>query len=370
MAEVRRGEEIHVSENEYALPICYLSESDITELSLTQYDPFTAQTEMLNTALGKDYKYYTRIHDVDLKTENVTQGSTTDQHHSFKVITQGSSASLTYNFKVPETGKLYMYLPSTYERRVDVTVNGSSKGRYFEGDDNNMKLLGEFTEGAEVTVVLNLTKNDLYFREAEFAVVNEDAVKYALNELKEINKETICTKPASTTVKTEVNCGEDKVLLTTIPVEKGWKIYVDGKETEYLEAVESLIAVPLTAGRHTVEMKFTTAGYPAAMIISAAGIIIFAGLIIYWLKKNGEDRGERKAHLKYIYSGEAEKELLERKAKDIEERNKFREEAEKDGEESEEENEENGDEEGKEEWQGDYDNEEEYEVEVEAEDEN
>ncbi len=58
VAEVRRGEEIHVSENEYALPICYLSESDITELSLTQYDPFTAQTEMLNTALGKDYKYY------------------------------------------------------------------------------------------------------------------------------------------------------------------------------------------------------------------------------------------------------------------------------------------------------------------------
>ena len=54
VAEVRRGEEIHVSENEYALPICYLSEFDITELSLTQYDPFTAQTEMLNTAIGKD----------------------------------------------------------------------------------------------------------------------------------------------------------------------------------------------------------------------------------------------------------------------------------------------------------------------------
>lgn len=375
VAEVRRGEEIHVSENEYALPICYLSEFDITELSLTQYDPFTAQTEMLNTAIGKDYKYYTRIHDVDLKTENVTQGSTTDQHHSFKVITQGSSASLTYDFKVPETGKLYMYLPSTYERRVDVTVNGSSKGRYFEGDDNNMKLLGEFTEGAEVTVVLNLTKNDLYFREAEFAVVNEDAVKYALNELKEINKETICTKPASTTVKTEVNCGEDKVLLTTIPVEKGWKIYVDGKETEYLEAVESLIAVPLTAGRHTVEMKFTTAGYPAAVIITAAGIIIFAGLIIYWLKKNGEDRGERKTHLKYIYSGEAEKELKERKAYDIEERNKFREEEEKkSGEENEDENEENNGEENygvevNEELQGDYDAEEEYESEAETEEE-
>ena len=344
VAEVRRGEEIHVSENEYALPICYLSESAVTELSLTQYDPFTAQTEMLNAAIGKDYQYYTRIHDVDLETENVKQGSTTDQHHSFKVVTQGNTASLTYTFRMPESGKLYMYLPSTYERRVDLTVNGSSKGRYFEGDDNNMKLLGEFPEEAEVIVVLTLTKSDLYFREAEFAVVNEDAVKYALNELKEMNKETLCTKPASTTVKTEVNCGGDQVLLTTIPVEKGWKIYVDGKETEYLEAMESLIAVPLTAGKHVVEMKFTTAGYPAAVIITAAGIIIFAGLIIYWLKRNGEDREERKEHLRFIYSGEAEAELKERNAGDIDERNRIREEAEKKGiEEEEEEDGENDD---------------------------
>lgn len=336
VAEVRRGEEIYVNENEYAMPVCYLSEPDITELSLTQYDPFTAQAEMLNTIIGENYQYYTMIHDVDLNIKNVTQGKTTDQHHMFKVVTQGSTASLTYDFTVPQSGKLYMYLPSTYERRVDVTVNGEAKGRYFEGDDNNMKMLGEFQSGEKVTVVLTLTKNDLYFRQAEFAVVNEDAVKYALNQLKEQNKDTVCTKPGSTTVRTEVNCDKDQVLLTTIPEEKGWKIYVDGKETEYLEAVEALIAVPLTAGRHTVEMKFTTAGYPAAVLITAAGIIIFAGLIILWLKKNTEDREERRAHLRYIYSGEAEKELKARKQADIEERNRLREEAEsEDGEDEE-----------------------------------
>ena len=340
VAEVRRGEEIYVNENEYAMPVCYLSEPDITELSLTQYDPFTAQTEMLNTIIGENYQYYTMIHDVDLNIKNVTQGKTTDQHHMFKVVTQGSTASLTYDFTVPQSGKLYMHLPSTYERRVDVTVNGEAKGRYFEGDDNNMKMLGEFQSGEKVTVVLTLTKNDLYFRQAEFAVVNEDAVKYALNQLKEQNKDTVCTKSGSTTVRTEVNCDKDQVLLTTIPEEKGWKIYVDGKETEYLEAVEALIAVPLTAGRHTVEMKFTTAGYPAAVLITAAGIIIFAGLIILWLKKNTEDREERRAHLRYIYSGEAENELKARKQADIEERNKLREEAEsEDGEEDDEEGE-------------------------------
>ena len=327
--DVRRGREIFVDENEYALPICYLSSTRILEQILTQYDPFTAQTEMINSIIDEDYLYYTRIYDIDLNIQNVTQGKTTDGHHSFKVVTSGSTASLTYDFTVPRSGKLYMYLPSTYERQVDVTVNGESKGKYFEGDNNNMKLLGEFWENDSVTVVLTLAKSDLYFREAEFAVVNEDAVRYALNELKEQNKDTVCTKPTSTSVKTQVNCAANQMLLTTIPIEKGWSVYVDGVKTEYVEVFESLIAVPLTQGQHTVEMKFVTAGYPAAVVITAAGIIVFIGIIILWLKRNPDDRKERKAHLRYIYSGEAEKALIESKKADLAERKRFREQFEK-----------------------------------------
>ncbi|MCM1055156.1 MAG: YfhO family protein [Bacteroides sp.] len=323
--DVRHGEEIYVEENEYAMPICYLSSTRALEQELTQYNPFTAQTEMINSIIDEDYLYYTRIYDVDLQTQNVNQGTTTDQHHSFKVVTSGSTASLTYKFTVPKSGKLYMYLPSTYERQVDVNVNGEALGKYFEGDNNNMKLLGEFWEDDPVTVVLTLAKSDLYFREAEFAVVNEDSVRYALNELKEQNADTVCTKPSANTVRTEVNCVGDRLLLTTIPNEKGWSVYVDGAKTEYEEVFGALIAVPLTQGQHTVEMKFVTAGYPGAVIITAAGVIIFIGIIILWLKRNPEDRAKRKAHLRYIYSGDAEKALIESRKADLEERKRFRE---------------------------------------------
>lgn len=317
---VRHGEEITVTENEYALPICYIGNSDILDLELTQYDPFTAQTELLNTLIGQHYQYYDRIYDVDMNAKNLTQGTTTDQHHSFKVITAGETASLTYVFNVPKTGMLYMYLPSTYERKVNLTVNGISKGNYFENDNNNMKELGEFNEGDEVTVVLTLTKDNLYFREAEFAVVSEDAVKYGLNLLRDMNKDTVCTKTSATSVKTEISCAEDCALLTTIPDEKGWTVYVDGKKTEYEEAVGALIAVPLTAGLHTVEMKFVTAGYPAAVLISIAGVIILAAAVILWLKRNPMERLRSKIHFRHIFSGEMEELLDLRKKYDVEER--------------------------------------------------
>ena len=314
---------ITVTENEYALPVNYLGNNRIQELTLTENDPFTAQTELLNALIGRDYQYYERIYDVNLDTVNVTQGSTTDGHHSFGVITSGQTASLTYTFTMPRTGELFMYLPSIYERTINLTLNGESKGQYFEGDNNYMRNFGEFQQGAEITLVMTLTKDNLYFREAEFAVIDKEQVQTALNELKELNRDTDCYLENTTHVVTEVTCDTDRTLFTTIPDEKGWTVYVDGKKTDYIVTVDSLIAVPLTAGYHKVEMKFVTAGYPAAVILSIAGVIIFAGIIILWLKRNPADRKRRRAHLRTIYSGEAYLALKQRDAEDKLERKRI-----------------------------------------------
>ena len=57
--------------------------------------------------------------------------------------------------------------------------------------------------------------------------------------------------------------------------------------------LDALIALPLSAGKHTIEMKFTTAGYPVAVYITIAGIVLFAGMIaiylkFFYFKKNGK----------------------------------------------------------------------------------
>lgn len=314
---------ITVTENEYALPINYIADNGVQELELTENDPFTAQTELLNTLIGKNYQYYERIYDVGLDTLNLTQGSTTDGHHSFAVVTSGQTASLTYTFDMPRTGDLFMYLPSIYERTVSITLNGESKGQYFEGDNNYMRNFGEFQQGEPITIVLTLTKDNLYFREAQFAVMDKEQVKNALDELRELNSGTECYLENTTHVVTEVNCDRDRTLFTTIPDEKGWSVYVDGQKTDYTVTADALIAVPLSAGYHKVEMKFTAAGYPAAVILSLAGVIIFVGVIILWLKRNPDDRAKRKAHLRRIYTGEAYTALKERDEEDKLERKRI-----------------------------------------------
>lgn len=290
-AEIESKDDITVTKNEYALPIAYLVDKDVEDLELSATEPLANQNELLQTMLygnqlitdeSQVTEYFTRIiDDVDLELNNVTQGKTTDGHHSFKQKQAGLNTEIVYTFEMPETSALYMYLPSKYERKVNVWLNRELfLGTYFEGDNNSIMKIGDFKKGESVTIGLTLTREDLYFREAQFLFCDHDAIFSDLSAINEKNTETIVERVSPTKLNIQVNAGKDDMLFTTIPVEKGWTIKVDGVETEYVEILDALIGLPLTEGSHSIEMTFVTAGYPMAIIISVAGTVIFIALIV------------------------------------------------------------------------------------------
>ncbi len=294
--------DITVTENELALPMAYLVNPDIMETELAETKPFENQNRLLTAMLGKDLasEYFIRIINsaetpVDLEKTNVTQGKTTDGHHSFKVVDSKKNAELVYTLTMPETSPLYMFLPSKYERTVNVWLNREKfLGTYFEGDNNSIMKIGDFKQGEKVIIGLTLTKDDLYFKEAQFVYLNSEAIERDLKSLAEMNTETVAERPTPTSMKVTVNSPGDRYLFTSIPDEKGWEVFIDGQRAEftdpddptktvnYLIALDSLLTVPLTKGTHTIEFRFTTAGYPVAVFVSIGGLILFiAAIVIY-----------------------------------------------------------------------------------------
>lgn len=285
---IKSKDDITVTKNEFALPMAYLVNDDIEDLELSKTEPLANQNELLTTMLGgnsiitaESREYFTRIiDDVDLELTNVTQGKTTDGHHSFKQITAGINTEIVYTFEMPETSSLYMYLPSKYERTVNVWLNRETfLGTYFEGDNNSIMKIGDFEKGESVTIGLTLTREDLYFREAQFLFCDHEAITTDLTAINEKNSETVVERVTPTKLKISVNAAEEDMLFTTIPVEKGWTILVDGVETEYVELLDALIGVKLTPGKHIIEMSFTTAGYPLAIFTTITGVILFIAMI-------------------------------------------------------------------------------------------
>ena len=301
---IKSAADITVTENELALPMAYLVNSDLMTAELTETKPFENQNRLLTAMLGKDQasEYFVRIINsadtpVDLEKTNVTQGKTTDGHHSFKVIDSKKNAELVYTLTMPETSPLYMFLPSKYERTVNVWLNREKfLGTYFEGDNNSIMKIGDFKKGEQIKIGLTLTKDDLYFKEAQFVYVDNDAIERDLKALKNMNTGTFAERPTPTSMKVTVNAGKDQYLFTSIPEEKGWEVFIDGKKAEfkdpddplgtvnYYTALDSLLTVPLTEGAHTIEFRFTTAGYPIAVFATIGGLILFIAAIVIYRK--------------------------------------------------------------------------------------
>ena len=74
--------------------------------------------------------------------------------------------------------------------------------------------------------------------------------------------------------------------MLTIPYETGWNVYVDGEKVEYFEAASGLIGIDLTAGEHTIEMKFFPKELTLGIIITIAGLVSLAVIWILETKKS------------------------------------------------------------------------------------
>ena len=73
-------------------------------------------------------------------------------------------------------------------------------------------------------------------------------------------------------------------LVFSIAREDGWTVYVDGKEIEPETFAEAFISVPLTEGKHDIELVYTTPGLKTGAMISLGCLILFL-LSAFWRGK-------------------------------------------------------------------------------------
>ena len=89
-----------------------------------------------------------------------------------------------------------------------------------------------------------------------------------------------------TSVSGTVNVSKAGLLYTSIPYDKGWKIYVDGKEYAPHAFKGALMSVYLNPGSHDIEFKYTSVGYYRGLILSAVSVLIFISILITDYRKN------------------------------------------------------------------------------------
>ena len=273
---------ISVYKNTDELGIAYLADKGIIGFDLNEYSPFQAQNKLASMLSGKKgTAVFKAIDDVTFDSENIKIGSTTDAHYSYRKKNKDSDAWIEYTVTATADGPVYMYLPTKYERETQLYVNDIYRGNYFLYENYSIEYLGTYSKGDTFRVKLKLLDDAVYFTNAWFYYIDAASMQRFHTAMDGLNASTTLTRTGGCTLEISVNAPEDCALFTTIPAEEGWTVKIDGEYVNWDTCLDdSLIAVPVTAGQHTIVLNFYPAGLSTGLILSGIGMMILAGMII------------------------------------------------------------------------------------------
>lgn len=250
-------------------------ESSEEAQSVAIYDtPLELQNDLMSAISGCGQLFYP-ISEPEQYKINVNTGSTSG-HRSYRPKKTNAEAFVGWRFEAERDGCVYAYFPSKYLRDAEVKVNGKIVGKTL-GNDNQMIVdLGYFSAGDEIDVSLKILKDNIYIKTDfdYFWQIDEDEFKNAFTKLSASNWSinegwTDHRFTGSITLDDGVS-----TVMTTIPYDEGWHIMLDGKEIEYYEVLDALIAFDCESGSHTLDMYYLPDCYVTAAIISSCGFLI------------------------------------------------------------------------------------------------
>ena len=81
-------------------------------------------------------------------------------------------------------------------------------------------------------------------------------------------------------VRGTIDASKDELLFLSIPYSDGWSATVDGAEADIICANTAFMGIALSAGRHSIELRYATPGLGLGMTIGAGGLLAAGVLVV------------------------------------------------------------------------------------------
>lgn len=276
---------------------------------ITLDDVIVGKSEIINGSIYNGSNYYTGVDlenksDPDMQSE--VNSSLAEEDAFFDVLGYESDIvpliednlvtvyrmndaipiCINYEFVAPNTSEMYLNL-STYRIVNDtkVYVNGLEVAGC--GSDtfySQIYRLGSFEEGEQVNISIQSDCDSWTCLDVNIGYFDLDSFNSQFAKL-DLGKVT-ATKIADGYVDLSVNgVGADETVITTIPYENGWTLYIDGQETEIKPYQGAFIAFKCPEGAHTAELRFIAPGLKTGAVISGVGIVALAVFVVLDIKQ-------------------------------------------------------------------------------------
>ena len=243
---------------DYTLPLGFMIPSEFSDNWLCEgNNPFAVQNSFVESSTGY----------VDMFTQ----------------VYAGCKGSYTV-IEPTEDCDLYIYV-TNYVDNISWDIenaDGTSGDQGSASGLNHRQIvhIGDVTAGSKITVSSGDAVSSLQLYAYAF---HQDVFDIAFNALNSQGLQI--SEFEDTYIKGTINANKDGLMYTSIIYDRGWKAYIDGKEVEISSINEALLAIPVPAGTHTIELKYCPENLVSGLVITIISIGLLTFLIIWDKKK-------------------------------------------------------------------------------------
>ena len=265
--DVYQKDNLTLYENQFSLPIAFASQSVYNDVKFNEHT-LDNQASFLNQLANVDFDYFSPI--PYEKTEN------TDDLIS---VTSSSNedAAIQYQIEVPENSQVYLSFTNLHfsndkQKKVNILVNGEKK---IFTTDNTFSFfnLGYTKEKKTFNIHVSFPGNSqVSFESPTFYRLDTQTLTEAIQKIKE-QPVTVSTSKNKVFATYEVQ--QDTSIFFTIPYDKGWSAYQDGKKIEIKQAQTGFMKVDVPKGKGTITLSFIPHGFITGSICSFTSLLLF-----------------------------------------------------------------------------------------------
>lgn len=265
--DIYQKDNLTLYKNQYSLPIAFASQSVYNDVKFTEHT-LDNQASFLNQLADVNFDYFSPI--PYEKTEN------TDDLIS---VTSSSNedAAIQYQIEVPENSQVYLSFTNLHfsndkQKKVDILVNGEKK-TFTTDNVFSFFNLGYTKEKKTFNIHVSFPGNSqVSFESPTFYRLDTKTFTEAIQKIKE---QPVTVSTSKNKVFTTYDVQQDTSIFFTIPYDKGWSAYQDGKKIEMKQAQTGFMKVDVPKGKGTITLSFIPNGFITGAICSFTSLLLF-----------------------------------------------------------------------------------------------
>lgn len=241
--------------NSLALPVVYAADVSDMDPAFGE-NPYRNQNMLLNAAAGKEELYFQEMEYVYEETET----------------------GWTYTLTAQSADPLYLYMYPESRGWADVYANDVKCGNYFTDESTCSLYVGSYEPGQQVTIRVERIWRNPAAGGAVIAELKLERLEAVLKELQAGGMNMVSHKGGK--LSGTICLEEGQSIITSIPYDTGWKVWIDGERAETQKFAGAFLAVEAPEGEHTISFSYVSPGFYeglGVLALSAAGAVFFFG---------------------------------------------------------------------------------------------